>query len=40
VQTSPSQVNQPDLARYAKTRTSPLWSQLLALPIANTAVAW
>ncbi|RSH82185.1 hypothetical protein EHS25_006118 [Saitozyma podzolica] len=32
-------VNQPDLARYAKTRTSPLWSQLLALPIANTAVA-
>ncbi|GFZ48344.1 hypothetical protein JCM24511_06092 [Saitozyma sp. JCM 24511] len=37
--TSPSQVNQPDLARYAKTRTSLLWSQLLALPIANTAVA-
>ncbi|ORY35919.1 uracil permease [Naematelia encephala] len=37
--TSPSQVNQPDLARYAKTRNAPFYSQLLALPIANTAVA-
>ncbi|KAK8869511.1 hypothetical protein IAR55_000076 [Kwoniella newhampshirensis] len=37
--TSPSQVNQPDLARYATTRSAPFWSQLLALPIANTAVA-
>lgn len=37
--TSPSQVNQPDLSRYSKTKSAPLWSQLLALPIANTAVA-
>ncbi|KAI5478017.1 hypothetical protein MNV49_005709 [Pseudohyphozyma bogoriensis] len=37
--TSPSQVNQPDLARYSKTRSAPQISQMLALPIANTAVA-
>jgi len=32
-------VNQPDLARYARTRSAPLWSQLLALPIGNTLCA-
>ncbi|TVY81524.1 putative permease, partial [Lachnellula suecica] len=32
-------VNQPDLARYARTRTAPLYSQLLALPIGNTLCA-
>ncbi|KIY70353.1 putative allantoin permease [Cylindrobasidium torrendii FP15055 ss-10] len=37
--TSTSQVNAPDLSRYAKTRVSPIWSQLLSLPIINTAVA-
>lgn len=37
--TSTSQVNAPDLSRYAYSRTSPVWSQLLALPVANTAVA-
>ncbi|WVQ81069.1 hypothetical protein IAT38_003191 [Cryptococcus sp. DSM 104549] len=37
--TSPSQVNQPDLARYAHNKSAPLWSQLIALPVANTAVA-
>ncbi|KAF2083791.1 uracil permease [Saccharata proteae CBS 121410] len=37
--TSTSVVNQPDLARYARTQTAPLWSQLLALPIGNTLCA-
>ncbi|KAK8168291.1 hypothetical protein BKA80DRAFT_266494 [Phyllosticta citrichinensis] len=37
--TSTSVVNQPDLARYARTKTAPMWSQLLALPIGNTLCA-
>ena len=36
---SPNKPNQPDLARYASTRTAPLYSQLLALPIGNTLCA-
>ncbi|KAK6077882.1 allantoin transport [Seiridium cupressi] len=37
--TSTSIVNQPDLARYARTRTAPMWSQLIALPVGNTLCA-
>ncbi|KAI1343130.1 allantoin permease [Xylariaceae sp. FL0016] len=37
--TSTSIVNQPDLARYARNKTSPTWSQLIALPIGNTLCA-
>ncbi|KAI0482709.1 permease for cytosine/purines, uracil, thiamine, allantoin-domain-containing protein [Xylariaceae sp. FL0804] len=37
--TSTSIVNQPDLARYARTRTAPTWSQLVALPVGNTLCA-
>ncbi|EXJ96161.1 hypothetical protein A1O1_01287 [Capronia coronata CBS 617.96] len=37
--TSTQTVNQTDLARYARTPSSPFWSQLLALPIGNTLCA-
>ncbi len=37
--TSTSIVNQPDLARYARTKTAPSWSQLIALPVGNTLCA-
>jgi nucleobase:cation symporter-1, NCS1 family len=37
--TSTSIVNQPDLARYARTKTAPMWSQLIALPVGNTLCA-
>ncbi|KAF4123664.1 permease [Geosmithia morbida] len=37
--TSTGIVNQPDLARYARTRTAPMWSQLVALPVGNTLCA-
>ncbi|BGP43809.1 hypothetical protein JCM10450v2_008007 [Rhodotorula kratochvilovae] len=37
--TSPSQQNAPDISRYAVTRSAPQLSQLVVLPIANTAVA-
>ncbi|RDW85553.1 hypothetical protein BP5796_03878 [Coleophoma crateriformis] len=37
--TSTLVVNQPDIARYARTRNTPLWSQALGLPIGNTACA-
>ncbi|KAH9884094.1 permease for cytosine/purines, uracil, thiamine, allantoin-domain-containing protein [Xylariomycetidae sp. FL2044] len=37
--TSTSIVNQPDLARYARTKTAPTWSQLVALPVGNTLCA-
>lgn len=37
--TSTSIVNQPDLARYARNKTAPTWSQLIALPIGNTLCA-
>lgn len=37
--TSTSIVNQPDLARYARNKTAPMWSQLIALPIGNTLCA-
>ncbi|RDW63292.1 hypothetical protein BP6252_10837 [Coleophoma cylindrospora] len=37
--TASNVVNQPDLARYARRRNAPMWSQLLALPIGNTACA-
>jgi NCS1 family nucleobase:cation symporter-1 len=37
--TSTGIVNQPDLARYARTRSAPTWSQLIALPIGNTLCA-
>jgi NCS1 family nucleobase:cation symporter-1 len=39
LQTSPSQVNQPDLSRYSRTKSAPSLSQLITLPIVNTAVA-
>lgn len=38
-QTSTLQLNQPDIARYARSKRSTLWSQLLALPVANTVGA-
>ncbi|KAH8668846.1 permease for cytosine/purines, uracil, thiamine, allantoin-domain-containing protein [Xylariales sp. PMI_506] len=37
--TSTSIVNQPDIARYSRTRTAPMWSQLIALPVGNTLCA-
>lgn len=37
--TSTLVVNQPDIARYARTRNTPVWSQALALPIGNTGCA-
>lgn len=37
--TSTLVVNQPDIARYAKTKMSPVFSQLVALPVANTVGA-
>ena len=37
--TASNSVNQPDLARYARTRNAPLWSQLIALPVGNTLCA-
>jgi cytosine/uracil/thiamine/allantoin permease len=37
--TSTLVVSQPDIARYARTRNTPVWSQALALPIGNTACA-
>ncbi|OAA61960.1 allantoin [Niveomyces insectorum RCEF 264] len=37
--TSTLVVNQPDIARYAKHKTSPVFSQLVALPVANTVGA-
>lgn len=37
--TSTQTVNQTDLARYARTPNSPMWSQLIALPIGNTLCA-
>lgn len=37
--TSTGIVNQPDLARYARTKSAPMWSQLIALPIGNTLCA-
>jgi len=37
--TASNTVNQPDLARYARTRNAPLWSQLIALPVGNTLCA-
>lgn len=37
--TSTLVVNQPDIARYSRTRNAPVLSQLIALPVANTAGA-
>ncbi|KAK5125688.1 hypothetical protein LTR85_011962 [Meristemomyces frigidus] len=37
--TSTLVVNQPDIARYARTKWSPVWSQLIALPLGNTGCA-
>jgi NCS1 family nucleobase:cation symporter-1 len=34
--TSTLTINQPDIARYAKKPSSTVWSQLIALPVANT----
>lgn len=37
--TSPSQQNAPDVSRYAVSRSAPQLSQLIVLPVINTAVA-
>ncbi|GJN94131.1 hypothetical protein Rhopal_007205-T1 [Rhodotorula paludigena] len=37
--TSPSQQNAPDVSRYAVSRSAPQLSQLVVLPVINTAVA-
>lgn len=37
--TSTLVINQPDIARYAKKPSATIWSQLFALPIANTVGA-
>ncbi|KAF2704927.1 allantoin permease [Pleomassaria siparia CBS 279.74] len=37
--TSTLVINQPDIARYAKRPSATIWSQLIALPVANTVGA-
>lgn len=37
--TSTLVVNQPDVARYAHSKQSPVWSQAIFLPIGNTGCA-
>jgi cytosine/uracil/thiamine/allantoin permease len=32
-------VNQPDIARYARNKVAPVWSQLIMFPAASTACA-
>lgn len=32
-------VNQPDIARYARSKMAPVWSQLVMFPVASTACA-
>ncbi|EMC96150.1 hypothetical protein BAUCODRAFT_464810 [Baudoinia panamericana UAMH 10762] len=37
--TSTLVVNQPDIARYSKTKWAPFWSQLISLPLGNAGCA-
>jgi NCS1 family nucleobase:cation symporter-1 len=32
-------VNQPDIARYARSKVAPVWSQLIMFPAASTVCA-